>query len=170
MVGVGLKSWVKFGVAVTGKSNINKIKFIIIVCPVFAKSGPASDIEKLKYNQRRREQEGSRLEDRVFRQFLCDGNLRLEREEKWREMKSKAKDDFCSYGHYYMKPAKWILESRKKSKLNNQQQEEEKILKSQRDLILARQSVGCLTSTQAFLKFCKGTNRLREAEFLKKFT
>ena len=165
VVGVGLKSWVKFGVAVTGKSNIS-VKFVLLIS-LLTFSGAQAEIEKLKFNQKRRQERGGRLEDIVFRQFLCDGQLRRERKSCQRRAKP-AGDDISQYGQYYVNPVNWSLRSGNKTKLHDQQ--EENILKSQRELVLARQSIGYLTSTKAFLKFCKASNRFREAEFLKKFT
>ena len=133
----------KFGVAVTGKSNINKVYHPY--SGVYFTSGAQADIAKLKSNQKRRQKGGGRLEDNVFRQFLCDGR-QLSRETKSSQKRGKAKDDLSQYGQYYLNPVKWSLRSGTKSKLNDQQ--EEKILKSQRELVLARQSVGYLTSTK----------------------
>ena len=135
---------------------------------MFTYSGAEADIEKIKSNQRRRELRGARLEENVFREFLCDGQLRR-RELKSVQKRAKPKDDISQYGQYYLNPAKWSLQSGTKSELNIQE-EEERISKSQRDLALDPQSVGYLTSTKAFIQFCKATNRFREVEFLKKFT
>ena len=127
---------------------------------MFTNSGAGGEIDKLKSHQRRRQKQGARLEDEVFRQFLCDGQLRRWRGIKSSQKKEKPKDDISPYGQYYLPPVLWNLQSGKKSKLNNQQE------------ALARQSVGYsyLASTKAFITFCKESNRFREAEFLKKIT
>ena len=108
-------------------------------------------------------------------QFFKIGYLRtknisgqLRRDLKPIQKKAKPKDDISQYGQYYLNPSKWRLQCGNKSKLNIQ--EEERILKSQRDLALQQQSVGYLTSTKAFIEFCQGSKRFREAAFLKKFT
>ena len=134
---------------------------------MFTNTGAQAEIEKLKSDQKRRRERGGRLEDNVFRQFLCDGQL-SKSGAKSSQKRGKVKDDISQYGQYYLNPVKWGLRSGEKSKLTSQQ--EEKMLKSQHELVLARQSVRYLTSTKAFIKFCKASNRFREAEFLKKFT
>ena len=132
---------------------------------MFTNSGAGAEIEKLKSNQRRREVRGGRLEENVFRQFLCDGQLR-QGDLKSSQKKAKPKDDISQYGQYYLNPGKWGLQCGTKE----EEEEEERISKSQRDLTLERESVRYLTSTKAFIQFCRATNRFREAEFLKKFT